>query len=426
MPKARLFHFDLYGKREDKYNFLDQNSMDTIAWKPLPTTAPHFFFVPKNFHGEEIYQQGFKINELFGLNSTGISTEFDHFVIQSSIINCQKQKQNLKTQTIETLTDIYGIRSNSISKLTCAIKDIRESISVEVQPISYRPFDSKFCLYTGKANGLMARPRSPFMQNLLKDNFAITLMRRTRGHNIGSCFIAKNLIDKCILSPLDNANVFPLYLYPESGGVQDMFAETERQPNLNPDIVQRIAQGLGLRFVAEKPFDFAQGATEQSTFAPIDLLDYIYAVLHSPKYRETYQEFLKIDFPRVPFPTDAADFWRLVALGGNLRQLHLLESAKCEDYITSFPNEGTNCIEKIRYEDGNVWINATQCFENVPETAWNFYIGGYQPAQKWLKDRKDRELSFDDLLHYQKMIVALTETANLQYEIDNCSLLTAH
>ena len=177
-------------------------------------------------------------------------------------------------------------------------------------------------------------------------------------------------------------------------------------------------------------------------FAPIDILDYIYAVLHSPNYREKYKEFLKIDFPRVPYPEDKETFWQLVKLGGELRQIHLLESPIVEKYITGYPEDGDNVVKKphfvistqekshnenltkcdasLRQHDkaGRVYINSVQFFNNVPEVAWNFYIGGYQPAQKWLKDRKDRELSYEDILHYQKIIVALTETDRLMKEID--------
>ena len=164
------------------------------------------------------------------------------------------------------------------------------------------------------------------------------------------------------------------------------------------------------------------GELSGENFAPIDLLDYIYAMLHSPNYREKYKEFLKIDFPRVPYPQDKETFWKLVELGGNLREIHLLESPKVEEYITQYPVDGDNIVGKIRFADNKVWINDTQYFDNVPEIAWNFYIGGYQPAQKWLKDRKERTLNFDDIFHYQKIIVALSETDKLMKEIDTIEI----
>ncbi|WP_207924620.1 type ISP restriction/modification enzyme [Pedobacter changchengzhani] len=183
----------------------------------------------------------------------------------------------------------------------------------------------------------------------------------------------------------------------------------------------------------------------------------MYAVLHSPSYREKYKEFLKIDFPRVPYPKHAKEFYDLVALGSQLRKLHLLESEETENYITQYPIDGDNLVVKpvfvpavisneeqpvpihregeISLEEqiatpaekqarndenvmGKVYINETQYFDHVPQVAWNFYIGGYQPAQKWLKDRKGRTLEFDDILHYQKIIKALSRTGEIMAEID--------
>ena len=164
---------------------------------------------------------------------------------------------------------------------------------------------------------------------------------------------------------------------------------------------------------------------ELSSFAPIDLLDYIYAVLHSPTYRETYKEFLKIDFPRLPYPKDVQQFWQLVSLGSQLRQTHLLEACPAsridigsQNMPISYLISGNNTLSKLKFDAGKVYINETQYFENVSEIAWNFYIGGYQPAQKWLKDRKGRALNMDDIEHYQKIIAALMSTHYLMQEID--------
>jgi predicted helicase len=209
--------------------------------------------------------------------------------------------------------------------------------------------------------------------------------------------------------------IFPLYLNPDTKGQQTIDQSSERTPNLNTEIVNHITEKIGLTFTNEKK-------TTKDTFAPIDILDYIYAVLHSPTYREKYKEFLKIDFPRVPYPKDQDTFWKLVKLGGEIRQIHLLESAVVEKPISKYPETGTNIVEKPKYENGKVMINETQYFEDVPEVAWNFYIGGYQPAQKWLKDRKYRELQVDDIRHYMKIIVALTETDRLMKEIDKIEI----
>ena len=150
-------------------------------------------------------------------------------------------------------------------------------------------------------------------------------------------------------------------------------------------------------------------------------------------YRHTYKEFLKIDFPRVPYPTKPATFWQLVKLGEALRQLHLLQAPILNSPITRYPHAGDNTITRRLTKKewelldennqlGRIWLNDTQCFEAIPVVAWEFYIGGYQPAQKWLKDRRGRELSYNDIVHYQKIIVALTETDRVMKEIDKIEL----
>ena len=180
-------------------------------------------------------------------------------------------------------------------------------------------------------------------------------------------------------------------------------------------IVKEILAKLGLTFTNEKE-------TTENTFAPIDILDYIFAVLHSPTYREKYKEFLKIDFPRVPHPKDKDTFWELVKLGGEIRQIHLLERSAVENYITQYSIDGDDVVSKLKYNDEKVFINDSQYFDNVPKIAWEFYIGGYQPAQKWLKDRKGRVLDFNDILHYQKIIVALSETNRIMQEINKINI----
>ena len=212
------------------------------------------------------------------------------------------------------------------------------------------------------------------------------------------------------LQTKETTYAFPLYLYSDSSN-PELDGLKIREPNLKMELVTQISDTLELTFTDEKE-------TANNSFAPIDILDYIYAVLHSPSYRETYKEFLKIDFPRVPYPEDRKTFWKLVKLGEELRQIHLLESDVVNAYKTSYPISGDNIVDKIKFEDGNVYINETQYFSKVPEVAWNFYIGGYQPAQKWLKDRKERVLGFEDIKHYQKIIVALTETDRIMKEID--------
>ena len=278
-----------------------------------------------------------------------------------------------------------------------------------MKKVYYRLFDIRYINFDTK---LVERAREKLMFNLLdKENIGLISLKGVRNDLLSKFGITKLIVDKSVISTLDNGYVFPLYLYPEQKAQLSFGENVERTPNLKAEIIKQIADGLGLSFTNEKE-------KNTSSFAPIDVLDYIYAVLHSPTYREKYKEFLKIDFPRVPYPKDVSTFWQLVKLGGEIRQIHLLESDVVEEYITQYPESGNDVVGKIKYADGKVYINETQYFGNVPQTAWEFYIGGYQPAQKWLKDRKERALSFEDILHYQKIIVALTETARLMAEID--------
>ncbi|WP_047445214.1 type ISP restriction/modification enzyme [Alistipes sp. ZOR0009] len=428
---GQLFHYDLQGKRDIKYEDLLKMNIDTIAWNRLLYKEPYCFFVPKNFNEEKRYSKGFKINELLINNNTGIQTKCDELSIHFDRSDLLKVVDDFKNNDIVTLKKMYPNKSDSSGwNFKDASNDLKEN-KIFYTKILYRPFDIRHTLYTGKTSGFIGRPRTSTMSHMIKgDNLGLITLRINGELMEFVCLLTNNIIEKGSL-PKGNYSLFPLYLYPETNAQQTLGHAAERTPNLNPEIVGQIAEGLGLTFTAEKE------ATE-GTFAPIDLLDYIYAVLHSPRYRETYKEFLKIDFPRVPYPKDAATFWQLVALGGDLRQIHLLESPKVEQYITQYPVGGSNEVEKIRFEMyyysnsipnengeieypdylGAVYINETQHFKDVPSSAWNFYIGGYQPAQKWLKDRRGRQLEFEDILHYQKIIVALTETDRIMKLID--------
>jgi predicted helicase len=278
-------------------------------------------------------------------------------------------------------------------KLTWAIDDVKSGGSYA--KVLYHPFDWRWCYFTGKSSGLMARPRMPESQHLLKKNIALLAVRNTRRSMINNYFITNTIVDKDGISSFDNCRFFPLYLYPTDG--EEQLGES-RKPNLDEKIWRKIDKCTKLETTPEQIFD------------------YIYGVLHTPSYREKYKEFLKIDFPRIPYPENKEEFERIVSIGNKLRKLHLMEEIPPQ--ATSFDIEGDNAVSEIRFEKEKVYINKTQYFANVPELAWNFYIGGYQPAQKWLKDRKNRTLTFDDISHYRKIIAILIETHKLMLELD--------
>lgn len=445
---AQVFHFDLQGKRDEKYDFLNENSLKSISWNELEPDEPNYFLVNKNFEGNNEYEKGINVNELFTVFASGLTTERDSITIQFDEKNINSIVTDFKLLDTEIIRNKYDCKPDGRDwKYSFAKNDLILNKG-KVVAIAYRPFDYRKTFYTGKSKGFMAYPRNEIMQHLINGgNIGLIAKRGFDNENSPLGFVTKYISDRRGWSSpgMQGAeSIFPLYLYnvTENNAQQTIGQKTERTPNLNLEIVNQLAERLGLTFTNEK--DTSTGSVSDSSsvsasvsepveLAPIDILDYIYAVLHSPTYREKYKEFLKIDFPRVPYPKDATTFWQLVNLGGEIRQIHLLESRIVEKYITQYPIDGDNKVGKVVFENGKVYINyekdspsgrldGLQYFANVPETAWNFYIGGYQPAQKWLKDRKGRTLEFNDILHYQKIIVALTETDRIMKEIDSIEI----
>jgi predicted helicase len=426
---AEVWHCDLWGKREQKYDNLIKNNLSTLSLTGSPYSAPYFFFHPKDESGKTTYETGFCVDKLFPLNVTGIVTARDHVVIDfdsTALLERIEQVCNPAFSDEEIREHLFpGKKSGKYLagdsrgwKLSSARQKIRTNDHQSlIKELSHHPFDTRMIYYSPD---MVDWGREAYMPHFFRgENVGLVIPKINKEDH--AFFITKNIMTHKLCSAYDSNSAFPLYLYPD-GGQLDLGGTGTRKPNLSPEIVARIAERIGLEFTNEKE-------NRDGTFAPIDLLDYIYAVLHSPTYREKYKEFLKIDFPRVPYPTDVEKFWQLVQLGGELRQIHLLESPVVEKFITRYPIDGDNTVtrsmttksvgyEPVSKESGRVWINDTQYFENIPLIAWEFYIGGYQPAQKWLKDRNGRTLSFDDIRHYQKIIVALTETDRLMKAID--------
>ncbi|WP_245542570.1 type ISP restriction/modification enzyme [Segetibacter koreensis] len=404
-------HFDFYGRRLDKYHTLSENTLNSINWNKIDIKEPNFFFVPKDFSGDKIYNVSFSLSDIFLENGSGVKNERDDICKQftrSEMVNVINDFRNLSEGEIKSK---YHVKDTRDWKVLNAKKDVLQNNNDNFYVLNlYRPFDERYTYYTGTTRGFIGTPGSKRMYHLInKNNIGLLTCRQQSTFDFQHVFVTKHISDICSLSSQtkETGYVLPLYVYPNT----PLYKATARIPNLDVSIVELIGDSVSLTFTNEKE-------TTPNTFAPIDILDYIYAVLHSPAYREKYKEFFKIDFPRVPYPKDATTFWQLVKLGGEIRQIHLLESPVVEQYITQYPIDGDNTVRKVKYQDGKVYINEIQYFANVPELAWNFYIGGYQPAQKWLKDRKDRKLEFDDILHYQKIIVALAETERLMREID--------
>lgn len=429
---GKVFNYDLYGKRDIKYDFLNENNLKAIQFEKLEPNKPNLFFVSRNEEGRENYEKGFKINELFPNNTSGIVTMGDGFIIADSEEELRQRLEDFVNNNYSEpeLKEKYSLGKNYAKWI---LENKNEISNINLNPTIYsnKPFDNRVTFFHNK---LLWRTRDETMKHFIsKDNIGIVISRQcVDDWRYVFCTKYVNSFNLTgTAGRFGSGYTCPLYLYLETNGQQTIENTIYRQPNLNLEIVNKIEKTLGLTFTNEKEHT-------KNIFAPIDVFDYIYAVLHSPSYREKYNEFLKIDFPRVPYPKDVKTFWELVKLGKQIREIHLLESNKVEDYITSYEmaedaeNDHNVITTKIGKKDweiintekqlGRIWINESKYFDNVPVTAWEFYIGGYQPAQKWLKDRKEKELKFEDILHYQKIIVALTETDRIMKEIDKIEI----
>jgi predicted helicase len=401
-----VHHIDLYGKREEKYSWLDAHDVTNTKWQKLEAPEPYFFFVPKDFRSLDQYDRLIKLDDLFPIFNSGVKTDRDPLFLDYDKAVLSDRIQTLLSGNFdEKFREQFDVNDSSSYKITTAIIN-KEFNSNYVSKYCYRPLDFRWIYFDPQ---IISRSANSVMKHLVnQNNIAIASPKQTKEYP--SFFITKTLASHKVVSAYDQNFIFPLYLYPDQ--IQSQIGQSNRKPNLNPEIIAQIAQKVGLRFVDDGMGD------GRATFGPEDVLDYIYGVLHSPTYREKYKEFLKIDFPRVPFTEKLNIFWKLVGLGRELRGIHLLESPIVNKPITTYPVSGDNVVDKPRFEGGKVWINKFQHFDKVPEVSWNFYIGGYQPAQKWPKDRKGRALSFDDIMHYQKIIVALTETDRIMKEVD--------
>lgn len=410
---GRVFHSEIYGRREAKYDYLANNSLSDIAWTELEIKEPYFFFVPKDFSKEEEYNKGFKLDELFLYCVCGLVTSKDKVNVRFSKEEAEQLAEDFKIGDVDFLRRKYDIGEDTRDwSLDRAKLDIVENYGLKkIAKYLYRPFDIRYIVHTGKTNGLVAWPRGHSLDDLLlHENIALLVCKQQSTYNFQHVFVVREaFVDKCTNSSQTKEATYVFKLFNNVGEADSILKKNGAvRPNFNDDIYNKVCAALG-----ERP-------------EPERLFFYIYAILHSEKYRERYKEFLKIDFPRVPYPTDKEKFEALAHLGKQLADIHLLKNSNSWAVDTTFPMAGNGEVGTISYRkttedskaDNRVYINETQYFGNVPEQAWNAYIGGYQPAQKWLKDRKGRQLSFDDIRHYEEIIHALIETKRLMEEVD--------
>lgn len=433
---ASVYYASLIGDRAHKYEALDTSTLQSIHFERLSPTLPYLFFTPVDLSLEAEYRSGFYVGDLFPLYTMGFASAQDALTVAIDKAFLAKTVENFRTLSVDEIRNLYGLHRDSRDWTVPSAKaDIVENGNDACyKAVTYRPFDVRVTYYTGTSRGFYASPQRKVMRHLYAGpNYAFCSCKSNRDYS-HTYLIARGVVSKSVISSLDNAYVFPLYLYPEETEQTTTMPHEGVRPNVDPALAELIASRAGLTYTFRPNALFANGAADELT--PLDLLDYCYAVVHSFAFRAKYKELLKNDFPRIPFPTDSRTFRALVELGGRLREIHLLEAEGIDNYITSYPIAGANIVtrsitagspgwEPMTTGLGRVWINESQYFDGVPESAWTLFIGGYQPAQKWLKDRIGRTLTFEDIRHYQRMIVALERAQALMKEIDTVGTLSA-
>ncbi|NVM27820.1 MAG: N-6 DNA methylase [Candidatus Helarchaeota archaeon] len=389
LPEPEVYHLDLWGTRDNKYEILSNNNVSTISWRPLHPIPPNYFFFPYETALVEEYQSYLSLKDIFKLQRIGILTNRDWLVVDFSRKELEHKMeqffklldkpelQNTFPQLIDTWWDY---RKLSEMKVQTAIHSITKCL--------FRPFDVRYITYHPL---LLNRARTEVMDHINgKDNLVLIASRHHRKKSFNSCFISEYVVEQKAGESTRGSYVFPLYFY----------SNKIKYSNFTSSIKERIEKLL-------------------PEFDDIAIFSYIYSILHSNGYRTRYEAFLKLDFPRIPFTTNHFLFTKLVDFGRELISLHLLKQKSPPN--VSFEGLGDNII-KIGYpqfKDSSIYINASQQFKGVPKKTWSFIIGGYPVCQKWLKDRKGRSLKEYEILHYRKIIGAITRTIQIMNEIDN-------
>jgi len=406
-----FFHADLRGTRQLKYSSLVRSGDVLPHFSRLFPKPEYFFFAPFNSVGEDDYSECWRLPNVFLLNQTGIKTDRDELFLdfdRDKLVERIKEfysPEGLK----EPFRTRFRVEDSSSYKLLARRQNTSFNSENIVQCV-YRPFDKRWLYYSP---ALTSRSGYDVMRNmLLTPNLALVTLRINGAGNEFVALCSDTVVEKGSL-PRGNYSLFPLYMLDEHGTSQRALGlEDARRPALSEPFLEAVCNSLGIPPVTG---GLPKGVT------PEDIFNYAYAVLYSPGYRQRYAEFLKIDFPRLPLTPDFDLFRALSGLGGELVALHLIDPPKPNKHLTRFVGSNLNPeVEKVTWSLGTVWLNRAQTtgFAGVQESVWNFHIGGYQVCEKWLKDRKGRTLSQDDIAHYQKVVVALSETIRLMAEID--------
>ena len=417
---AKMFYADLRGRREMKYEFLARESVGSIEWREPMPSAPDYFFSPMDYSIKAEYDAGVSLSELFRVSNTGIQTKCDALSVHFDEPSLKAVVEDFVSLEVPALREKYAPKRDTNGWTFHSAKAELKGGKFVYADVHYRPFDIRRTVYTGGSGGFIGRSSRETMQHFIgRENIGLIAphtCRAAAGFSHG--LVSKHIVDiKCgdIYSG-NGTYLFPLWVWEGKVG-----EGKGRRANFDEDAAAAFASRMGMKYLEDGDGKAA------GVVSPEGLFDYIYAALHRPSYRQKYGEFLRIDYPRIPPAADESEFRRLSALGGELRELHLLESPLLDDAGFLFSADGENIVEKASFAPdkksggklGRVNINAAgRHFADVPRVAWDFCVGGYYPAYLWLQKREGRSLSLEDQKHYRRMLAALAQTAEVVKKLD--------
>ncbi|MBM4341372.1 MAG: DNA methyltransferase [Deltaproteobacteria bacterium] len=402
---CKIFHSEIWGLREKKNDWLLQNDKKTVKWKKLNPTRPYYFLIPREEKGKEVYEKYCGITDIFSINVTGIVTARDHFVIDIDKGVLKRRIGMFRNLSMpdEIIQQTFKLKDTRGWKFIKARKELAKDQNWDeyFTRVLYRPFDIRHIYYTQQ---MVDWPRPEVMPHMMEENLGLILPKRVETKIPWSHILCTNEIAEHVTVSLKTIDyVFPLFLYANKEK-EDLFNHNKtikRRPNIKTNIFKTLTSVYKIEPTPEVIFN------------------YIYAILYSEMYRRKYAEFLKTDFPRVPFTKKFKPFGRMVEYGKRLVDLHLLKSNELDQPIAKYQGKGNNKVERVKYEQNKVCINNDQYFVGVSPDIWQYQIGGYQVCDKWLKDRKGRALSLDEIRHYCQVVTAIQKTIEIQRKIDD-------
>ncbi len=419
VKNTKIYYHDLYGKRKDKYEFLYENDLNSIKWTLVKNNEPFYLFLPQNNDLLEEYNKGISVKDMFMLSGVGICSKRDNIVFHNKKENLMQLLKDFNTKTKDELYKIYDIGEDSRDwKLDSAIKAVNkncDNLENFIKKCHYRPFDKKWTYYIENSKAFMAYPVYDIFEHFLEnENIGLICDRGTKLNNIDNIFISSKIIDLHLVG--SGSYIYPLYLYPTTRSKKFLKKEN---PNFNEENFTSKIENF------KESFRTFIDEFYKEKFSPEDILGYIYAVLFHKIYREKYLDFLKIDFPKIPFTKDKNTFKNLSKLGLKLVNLHLLKNDELdfnvgEALFKDIKNKNFK-IQKIKYnkDTKELFINESLYFNKVSPEIYEFKIGGYAVLDKYLKSHKEEDI---DHKHFTLIIQTLNETLKIQDEISKINL----